>query len=764
MSSTEMSRSAKPAPLLVEEGNSGKRVGTLIMLAALLSALVGFLIVAGLTPIAPTNDVVLSILATNSVLVICLVIVVVIEGREVLRARRARAAAAGLHMRFVGWFAGIAALPALFIALVTSITLGRSLDPWFRADLRVLLGNTVEIAHSYQEGQCRTMARELNLMAGDINQARLMFDQNHPLFHDWFATRSLFLGFPVAMMLKNDGSTMETVQHVAVPGIALPRAEDYAEASDSEPFCFVPRAGGAFAALVKLAAFDNAFLFVARPGDPRASEYTSAAEEGLRYYQGLEAKRVGVQIAFASMYLLVTLILLLSAIRLGLSFANWLVLPIRRLIHATDQVAAGNFYVQVPTRKGESDLAHLSATFNGMTQELRAQHDRLVAASDMMDKRRRFTEAVLAGVSSGVIGIDPKGGITVLNPSADKLLPRSHAGSPLGATLDELVPALGPLVAEAREGRHRLVQGQIALPRGTGERQVSVRVTKETAGDAAEGYVITLDDITDLVSAQRSAAWADVARRIAHEIKNPLTPIQLSAERLKRKYGKFITSDREVFDQCTNTIIRQVDDIKRMVDEFSSFARTPKPVLEESEVTDVVKHVIFLMQVARPDIDFIADLPSGPLKARFDHRLIGQALTNIVKNATEAMEQKAGGERGNVTVAVARSMDDIITIDITDTGRGFPQSDRHKLLEPYTTTRKEGTGLGLAIVGRILEEHGGGIELLDHPEAERGQAGAWVRLWFPASQDPEGPEGSEGTAERHAPTRAAAEKVSEGLL
>ncbi|MBV9755102.1 MAG: PAS domain-containing sensor histidine kinase [Hyphomicrobiales bacterium] len=738
MTSTEVPRTTNVAPLLMDEGPSGKRVGTVIMVAALLAALIGFLIVAGLTPIAPTNAVVLAILVTNGVLVICLGIVVVIEGREVLRARRARAAAAGLHMRFMGWFAGIAALPALFIALVTSITLERSLDPWFRADLRVLLGNTVEIAHSYEEGQCRTMARELNLMAGDINSAKVMFDQNRTLFHDWFATRSLFLGFPVAMMLKNDGSTIETVQHVAVPGIALPRSEDYAEASDTEPFCFVPRAGGAFAALVKLSAFDDAFLFVARPGDPRANQYTVAAEEGLRYYQGLEGKRVGVQIAFASMYLLVTLILLLSAIRLGLSFANWLVLPIRRLIHATDQVAAGNFYVQVPTRKGESDLAHLSATFNGMTQELRAQHDRLVATSDMMDKRRRFTEAVLAGVSSGVIGIDAKGAITVLNPSAEKLLPRGEKSTPpVGARLDDLLPSVDPLVAEAREGRHRLVQGQISLARGTGERQVSVRVTKETAGDAAEGYVITLDDITDLVSAQRSAAWADVARRIAHEIKNPLTPIQLSAERLKRKYGRFITSDREVFDQCTNTIIRQVDDIKRMVDEFSSFARTPKPVLEESEVTDVAKHVIFLMQVARPDIDFVVDVPDTPLKARFDHRLIGQALTNIVKNATEAMEAKAGGERGKVIVTVTKSKDEIINIDVRDTGRGFPKSERQKLLEPYTTTRKEGTGLGLAIVGRILEEHGGGIELLDHLDAQGNQIGAWVRLWFPANFESE---------------------------
>ena len=718
----------------MEERRSGKRVGTIVMIGALLSALVTFMIVAGLTPIIPTNDVVRTILVINGVLVLCLAGVVIIEGREVLRARRARAAAAGLHMRFVGWFAGIAALPAIFIAIVTSITLERSLDPWFRGNVAGLLTNAVEIARTYEEGQCRTMARELNLMAGDINGAKLTFDQNRTLFHDWFVARSLFLGFPVAMMISSNGATLESVQHVAVAGISLPTEQDYAEASDTEPFCFLPRNNGAFGALVKLSSFDNAFLFVARPGDPKASAYTAQAEEGLRYYEGLEARRIGVQVAFASMYILVTLILLLSAIRLGLAFANWLVLPIRRLIHATDQVAAGNFYVQVPTRKGESDLAHLSATFNGMTQELRAQHDRLVAANEMMDKRRRFTEAVLAGVSAGVIGIDGKGRITVLNPSADKLLPASHAEA-LGAPIDELMPAVAPLVGEVRAGRHRLGQGQISIPRGTSERQVSVRVTKETGADASEGYVITLDDITDLVSAQRSAAWADVARRIAHEIKNPLTPIQLSAERLKRKYGKFITSDREVFDQCTNPIIRQVDDIKRMVDEFSSFARTPKPVLDDNDVTDVVKHVVFLMQVAHPDIEFVSDLPQTPLKARFDHRLIGQAVTNIVKNATEAMEPKAGGERGKVTVAVSRTKDNLITIDVTDNGRGFPKADRHKLLEPYMTTRKEGSGLGLAIVGKILEEHGGGIDLLDHPEAASGQSGARVRLWFPAQID-----------------------------
>ena len=428
----------------------------------------------------------------------------------------------------------------------------------------------------------------------------------------------------------------------------------------------------------------------------------------------------------------VTLILLLSAIRLGLSFANWLVLPIRRLIHATDQVAAGNFYVQVPTRKGESDLAHLSATFNGMTQELRAQHDRLVAASDMMDKRRRFTEAVLAGVSAGVVGIDGAGRITVLNPSAEKLLTSGKAGAPLGATIEEAMPAVGPLVAEAQEGRHRLVQGQITLSRGTVDRQVSVRVTKETAGDASEGFVITLDDITDLVSAQRTAAWADVARRIAHEIKNPLTPIQLSAERLKRKYwAKFITDPR-IFDQCTDTIVRQVDDIGRMVDEFSSFARMPKPALEENDhhrrgqagrlpdAGGAPRHRLRDQLPGRQPRRPLRPPPARP--GGHEHRQERQrSLRGRARTARPRSGIRVGERRRKTTSSTSRS---------PTPAEAFPAEDRHKLLEPYMTTRKEGTGLGLAIVGKILEEHGGGSSFSTIPTRQAAKRAAGCACGF----------------------------------
>jgi two-component system nitrogen regulation sensor histidine kinase NtrY len=362
-----------------------------------------------------------------------------------------------------------------------------------------------------------------------------------------------------------------------------------------------------------------------------------------------------------------------------------------------------------------------------MTSDLRRQHDSLVAATDLMDRRRRFTEAVLSGVSAGVIGIDARGLVTIANPSAETLLDLGREEL-VGRSLAEVLPEIEGLVEEARGSRQRLLQEQIQITRKGRERTVNVRVTSEQARGEEKGLVVTLDDITDLVSAQRTSAWADVARRIAHEIKNPLTPIQLSAERIRRKYGKVITTDREVFDQCTATIVRQVDDIKRMVDEFSSFARMPKPTMGEEDLSEIVRQVVFMMRIANPDIRFDDDGAAVPVRARFDRRLVSQAITNIVKNATEGIAAVPDDERGESLVRVSVSDEaGRVAIDIVDNGKGFPAEGRQRLLEPYMTTRDGGTGLGLPIVGKVFEEHGGGIELLDNPEGR----GAWVRLWFP---------------------------------
>ncbi|HEV7872754.1 MAG TPA: PAS domain-containing sensor histidine kinase, partial [Enterovirga sp.] len=655
-----------------------------------------------MTPILPTDEVVRGVLLANVVLVLLLLGIVAWESWSLIKARRAGAAASGFHVRIVGLFSLVAALPAILVAIVASAILDRGLDPWFTGSVKALMSNTVEIAHAYRDTQCRTLARETQLMASDVNRAKVLFDADRKLFNDFVTSRASFLGFPVTMILNPDASVVEKVELKPLSGLTMPTVDDLKEASEAEALCLIPRIGNVFRAVLKLPAHDGRILFVARAVDPRATEFPPVAEAGIAYYQALEQKRYGIQVAFAMMFALIALIVLLSAIWFGLSFSNRLVAPIRRLIRATDQVATGNFYVQVPFRRQEGDLAHLGETFNKMTSELRRQHDGLTAASDLIDRRRRFMEAVLSGVSAGVIGIDAHGLITIVNPSAEALFEATR-NELVGRPITSVFPEIAPLIEEAKSGRLRLVQQQIPISRKGRDRTLNIRVTSEQARAEDKGFIVTLDDITDLVTAQRSSAWADVARRIAHEIKNPLTPIQLSAERIRRKYGKLITTDREIFDQCTNTIVRQVDDIKRMVDEFSSFARMPKPAMGEEDVVDTIRQVVFMMRIGNPDIEFRDSLPTAPLAASFDRRLLSQAVTNIIKNATEAITGLPESERGKPEIGVGvRVENDEILVEVSDTGKGFPQEGRQRLLEPYMTTREGGTGLGLAIVGKIL--------------------------------------------------------------
>ena len=694
-------------------------IGAFSVGAALCSGLITFVVLAGMTPVLPTHDVVVWLLLINVALVLLLVGVDAWEVWSLVKARRAGAAAAGLHVRVVALFSLVAAAPAILVAVVASTILERGLDPWFTGSIKSLMTNTVDIAQAYRDDQCRTIARETQLMAADINRARVLFDADRRLFREFLTSRATFLGFPTAAILRPDGTVVDRVE-IKPTTSAPPAISDLASASDSEATCIVPRVGNVFSAMLKLAAHDGAVLYTLRPVDPRATEFPPVAEAGVAYYQALEEKRLGIQVAFASMFGLIAFIVLLSAVWFGLNFSNRLVTPIRRLIHAADQVATGNFYVQVPVRRSEGDLAHLGETFNKMTSELRRQHEGLTAASDIIDRRRRFMEAVLSGVSAAVIGVDAHGVITIVNPSGEALLDAARTEL-LGQPIAEVVPEIEALMEEARNGRLRLAQQQLPISRKGRERMLNIRVTSEQARGEEKGFIVTLDDITDLVTAQRSSAWADVARRIAHEIKTPLTPIQLAAERIRRKYGKLITVDREIFDQCTNTIVRQVDDIKRMVDEFSSFARMPKPAMGVEDIVDTIRQIVFMMRIAHPDISIVDDMPSTRLDVSFDRRLVSQAVTNIVKNATEAIAAVPEEERGasEIRVAVKPRAEEVV-IDVSDTGRGFPAEGRHRLLEPYMTTRESGTGLGLAIVSKILEDHGGGIELLDNPNGRGG--------------------------------------------
>jgi two-component system, NtrC family, nitrogen regulation sensor histidine kinase NtrY len=717
-------------------GRLVRLLGLIAVALALLSALATFVVLANLTPILPTHEVVLTLLAVNAFTVVFLLAIIGYEVWRVFQARARGRAGARLHVRIVALFSVIAAAPAILVAVVASVTLDRGLDRLFSQQTRALIENSLIVADAYVREHTQIVRADTIATAIELARAKPLFDQNRDQFHQFVRAQGAIRGLGAITMLDGDLNVIDEADAPANVTFIKPPREALAALNDVEPQVAVFLDANYVAGIIKLRLYADNYLYVARLLDPRVVAQLQQTQAGVNQYAELEARRIGIQIAFALMYTVIALIVLLSAVWIGLNFANYLVAPIRRLIGAAQVVATGNLYVQVPTKPSEGDLAQLGETFNKMTQELRTQRDDIVRARDLIDSRRRFTEAVLSGASAGVIGIDAESRISILNRSAERLIGHAEVDA-LHRPLEQMAPELVDLVAAARAGTQRLVQGQVTINRNGRERNLSVRVTGEQSGDPDEGYVVTLDDITDLVAAQRTSAWADVARRIAHEIKNPLTPIQLSAERLRRRYGALIKDDGGIFQQCTETIVRQVDDIKRMVDEFSQFARMPKPVMGTENIADMVRQAVFLQRVGNAEIDIEVHIPEDPLPARFDRRLISQALTNIIKNATEAIAAVPPAElgRGHILVSAVREGADIV-IDVVDNGIGLPKENRSRLLEPYVTTREKGTGLGLAIVGRILEEHDGKIELGDAAALVPGQRGAWMRLRFAAEAVP----------------------------
>ena len=688
----------------------------MLVVVSLISITFTFFLLMGVTPIPPDGPVAQVAMVINGVLVAALLLLIGLELLSLWQARRRGRAAARLHGRIVTLFSFVAAVPAILVAILATITLDRGLDRWFEDRTRLIIDNALTVAQAYLQEHARVLRGDLIAMANDIDRAKAVYEFEPTRFDSFFQTQTSLRALLGAFLMKSDGTVITRIIVNPEMDVLLPPNQAFEQASGGEPVIIAPGVSNLVGGVMKLSAYDDMYLYVTRAMDKRVVDYMRLAEEGANQYTRMEQSRFGVQVAFALVYTGVTLVLLLSSIWIGFGFANMLVAPIRRLIGAADQVSKGNLYVQVDTDKSAGDLANLGATFNNMTAQLRGQRDALLAANDQIDRRRRFTEAVLSGVTAGVIGVDDSGRITLVNRSALSLVGVSESAlldEPLAQAVPELAGIIEDVLARADD---RMSETQVSLHRHGRERTVNVRVTSEQSTRSEHGFVVTLDDITDLVTAQRTSAWADVARRIAHEIKNPLTPIQLSAERIRRRYGKVIVEDRGIFDQCVDTIIRQVGDIGRMVDEFSSFARMPKPTMEVSDLRTTVREAAFLQGVANPDISIRTDLPESAVKMRFDQRLVGQALTNVIKNATESVlalpaEQVADGR---IDIHLAQG-DGKVVIDVTDNGIGLPVENRQRLLEPYMTTREKGTGLGLAIVKKILEEHGGGIELLDAP-------------------------------------------------
>ena len=701
--------------------------GVVLVSLALLTGGISFAILTGLTPIEPQGTVIAAIMLANGAFVAGLGTLIGREVWSLWRARQQGHAASRLHVRLVTLFSLVAVAPAILVALLATVTLDLGLDRWFELRTRQIVASSVEVADAYVEENARNLQGQTLSMAAALDAARSLYRLDRNGFKRLLDVQARGRGMVGASLLREGGAASMVAETNRDNPRPVPPLDALSDAKDGRPVLISPGDTDLVGAIVRLENFDL-YLYTVRLIDPRVMEAQRLMKENSDDYYALETGQTQFKIAFGLLYLGVTLLVLLAAIWTGLALADRLVKPIGRLITAAGDVSRGNLNARVDPTGATGDLRDLSDTFNQMTVQLRSQRHELVDAQEKIDERRRFSEAVLAGVTAGVLGIGADGRITIVNRSAESLLGSAKDGSLVGKRLQEVLPEADEVFATARESRGRTVRTQFKIKRQGRERTLNAQITGEEEG-AQSAYVLTLDDITDLVTAQRSTAWADVARRIAHEIKNPLTPIQLSAERLNRRYGRKLTEDRDVFDQCTGTIVRHVEDIKRMVDEFSSFARMPKPTKAESDLRTIVNDAAFLIQMSRNDVRFDIALGDDPIIGQFDQRLLGQAIGNVVKNATEAID--AVPERKGRVAVIGRVVNQHAVLDVIDNGKGLPKEDRHKLLEPYMTTREKGTGLGLAIVKKIIEDHGGTLELHDAPSAFEGGVGAMLRFWLP---------------------------------
>lgn len=711
-----------------------RRLGLFTVLALFITGTLTFLILFGLTPLEPDPAVVRTALAANTVLAAVLVILIGMEVHRLLQSRRKGRAAARLHIRIVGLFALVAAIPAILVAVVASITLDLGLDRWFELRTKAIVEGSVSVAQAYVDESSRVHVNATVSMASELDRARRLYSLDRRGFEELLTLQARGRGMILAQLLDENREVLMSA--AADPDANIPEVpvESFEGAREGD-LVFIPRGRtNLVGAVLKMRVIPNAYLYTVRPLREDVLASLRQMEENTSEYNDLEASRLPVQLTFAVLYLAVALMILLAAIWMGISVADRFVRPIRRLIAAADEISGGNLDVFVDTKHTEGDFKNLGDTFNTMTTQLQQQRAQLLQANTDIDRRARFTEAVLSGVTAAVIGVDQDGRVRIANSTTRTIL--GHSPQP-ETMIGDLFPALGNVLQNARQSGKSEYREQVTMIVDGQSRTLNAQVTQERDISRDHSFVITVDDITELVAAQRSTAWSDVARRIAHEIKNPLTPIQLSAERIRKRYSKYITEDREVFDQCTDTIVRQVGDIGRMVDEFSSFARMPKPEMVAGDLTKTVQEALFTQKVANPEISFELDVKSSENIAEYDQRLLSQAVINVVKNAVEAIEglhatqSEQEKEKGQVTVCLWQDKG-MIVIDVTDNGKGLPEEDRQRLLEPYMTTRQKGTGLGLAIVRKILEDHGGTIELMDAPAVETGGHGAMMRLRIPS--------------------------------
>ncbi|MEQ9638850.1 MAG: PAS domain-containing sensor histidine kinase [Alphaproteobacteria bacterium] len=684
-------------------------------------------------PIGGSPDEVLALLIVDLVLLLSLGTLIARQLAQLWANRQSGGIGSRLHLRMVAWFSALAVAPAIVTAVFSAVFFHFGVQSWFSDSVRTAVEESVAVAEAYVDEHRNAIRADVLAMAADLNRLAPQLIQRPPLFNQVLTAQAALRSLSEATVFDSSGRILaRTTLSLAAAFETVPvNALD--EAQGGDVVIFTTGTEDQVQALVRLDQMLDSYLYVGRFVDQTVLNHVRQTRQAAAQYRQLEGARSSIQLTSAAIFIIVAMMLLLAAVWLGLNFANRLVRPIGDLANVADRVRQGDFGARVPVRGQSDELGMLARTFNRMTRQLDHQRSELIEANKKMDRRRRFTEAVLSGVSAGVIGVDGEGRISFPNSSAARLL-RTEMTDLVGQPLALVIPEMADLLAEAKARPGRTAEGQVDLERNDRRHALLVRVSADRGRDGAQqGYVVTFDDVTELVAAQRTAAWADVARRIAHEIKNPLTPIQLSAERLKRRYLKQIEEDPQTFLRCTDTIIRQVGDIGRMVDEFSAFARMPAPAMQTVDIVEVLRQALFAQQIANGGISYEAALPTAPVWLSGDPRQLGQVFTNLLKNAAEAIEGKpentdASKPEGAIAVTVEERESEVV-ISIADDGRGLPMELSDRLTEPYVTTRSKGTGLGLAIVRKIVDDHGGKLRL---ENGAKGGAVAILTLALPA--------------------------------
>lgn len=666
------------------------------------------------------------ILMIDLVYVLLVAALVLQKVAGLIAARRARSAGSQLHLRLTGVFAALALIPTVSVAIFAGLTINVGLEGWFSDRVRQVVGSSLAAAEAYEEEHRRDLTEDATALAVYLDNTR----RNTFFMGDGDVRRVLAQGqsqiqrgLREAYVIDGTGAIRARGERSYLFDFEMPPADVLAAASTQGGVQIIEDwDNNEFRALVRLDAFVDRFLYVSRDVDGELLNLLDETKETARFYQQLENERGRVLFEFGLVYLGFAVILILAAVWLGMWFAERLSRPVGRLTGAAQRVGAGDLDVRVPDEAGDDEIAMLGRYFNQMTKQLKGQRDALLDNTRQIELRRRLFDSVLSSVTSGVVGVDAEGRVTFVNRSAERLLDWKEDQQ--SVSLWAAVPEFVGLFERVQQSQVETAQEEIKVSRAGRLENLLVRMsTRRGEEGRLEGYVVAFDDVSDLVAAQRMAAWGDVARRIAHEIKNPLTPIQLSAERINRKFRRHLDEENAAsLEQLTDVIVRQTNDLRRIVDEFSKFARMPEPERKPESLTALLRDAVLLQQAGQPGVKIETDFEDDPLAAEVDATMIHQALTNLIKNAGEAIEtlHKKGAPEGHVPQIriTARRSGAQAEIRIMDNGIGLPE-DRARLFEPYVTTRSEGTGLGLPIVKKIIEEHGGTLGLEDAPCFDR---------------------------------------------